>query len=216
MANTGQHALYRYFDTQDRLLYVGISGSLATRNSSHVRRSLWMQFAARSTIERCDTPAKARGAERLAIETEGPVFNLQYNDSPEARERLTAYLDEAGSPDLLPVRLRAVAFPVRMIEWSAVLDADADLLDLLRQILTAPTADHAGVRLRALAAIHGHADLPRGLELDRIAKLASVGRGTAYQAKKALLPASTPVSGLPRTSDTPRKSPVGGLNREAS
>lgn len=60
-----------------------------------------------------------------------------------------------------------------------------DILDRLEQILTADTADHAGIRLRALAALEGYADLPRGAELDHLALLASVGRATAYRTRKA-------------------------------
>lgn len=60
-----------------------------------------------------------------------------------------------------------------------------DLLDLLRAILTADTPDHGAVRLRALAALEGYANLPRGGELERIAGLASVNRATAYRARKA-------------------------------
>jgi hypothetical protein len=45
-------ALYRYYDDQDRLLYIGISGSLWARVTAHVKASSWMDFAARSTITR--------------------------------------------------------------------------------------------------------------------------------------------------------------------
>lgn len=60
-----------------------------------------------------------------------------------------------------------------------------DLLVLLRAILTADTPDHGTVRLRALAALEGFRDLPRGSELERIAGLAGIGRATAYRARKA-------------------------------
>lgn len=59
-----------------------------------------------------------------------------------------------------------------------------DILDLIEQILTADTADHAGVRLRAIAALEGLASLPRGGELERIACRAHVNRVTAYRARK--------------------------------
>jgi hypothetical protein len=39
--------------------------------------------------------------ERCAIEREQPLFNHVYNDSPEARQRLVAYLVEQGHLDLL-------------------------------------------------------------------------------------------------------------------
>ena len=58
------------------------------------------------------------------------------------------------------------------------------MLDLIEQIVTADTADHAGIRLRVAAAIEGYADLPRGGELERIAGRAHVNRVTAYRARK--------------------------------
>lgn len=66
-----------------------------------------------------------------------------------------------------------------------------DILNLLEQILTADTADHAGIRLRALAALEGYADLPGGAELARIAVRASVGLASAYRAKKSPPPVTT-------------------------
>lgn len=60
-----------------------------------------------------------------------------------------------------------------------------DVLDLIRQVVTADTPDHGAVRLRVLAALDGYADLPRGGELDRLASTARVNRATAYRARKA-------------------------------
>src|ERR1700677_2868246 len=98
----GDYALYRYFDITHRLLYIGISGDLAVRDTSHIARSRWMQLTASSNIERYATLKEVQEAERRAIETEHPLFNRQYNDTPEARKRLVAYLAEMGRADLLP------------------------------------------------------------------------------------------------------------------
>lgn len=98
----GAFALYRYFDSTDRLLYIGISGDLAMRDTTHISRSRWMELAARSAIERHLDLESLKAAERRAIETERPIFNVQYNDTPEAKERLVAYLTEIGRTDLLP------------------------------------------------------------------------------------------------------------------
>jgi hypothetical protein len=176
----GQYALYRYFDARDVGLYIGKSGVLAQRNSAHIARSQWMQFATRSAFERYGTPEELAAAEREAIEAEHPIFNKQYNDTPEARERLRTYLEEAGRLDLLPTR------PLRTAE---PLTEPGDVLELLRQIVTADTADHAKVRLRAVAALEGYADLPRGEELERLAGLAQLSNATAYSARKVPRPA---------------------------
>lgn len=102
-------ALYRYFDATDTLLYIGKTWRLATRETTHIARSRWMCLAARSAIERYPSADALRDAERKAIEIEHPLFNVQYNDAPEARERLRVYLDEIGRPDLLsgPKRVRS-------------------------------------------------------------------------------------------------------------
>lgn len=94
-------ALYRWYDAQDRLIYVGISGSLGRRQDSHAKRSSWEQFAVRSIIERYPTREDAEYGERIAIVREHPIFNHVHNDTPEARQRLVAYLIEHGRTDLL-------------------------------------------------------------------------------------------------------------------
>lgn len=95
------YALYRYFDDADRLLYVGISGALEVREAAHISRSRWMELAARSTIQRYATEADVLDAEETAIKAERPLFNVTHNDTPEARERLRAFLAEIGRIDLL-------------------------------------------------------------------------------------------------------------------
>ena len=90
------YALYRWFDAADILLYIGKTGALAQRVAGHIARSRWMQFAARSTVERHGSDEDVTRAEREAIETEHPIFNKQYNDTPEARERLRSYPEPIG------------------------------------------------------------------------------------------------------------------------
>jgi hypothetical protein len=94
-------ALYRWWDEADLLLYIGISDRLRNRTGSHVEGSSWMDFAARSAIERHPVRSVALDAERRAIETEHPLFNVQYNDTPEARKRLVEYLIKRDRLDLL-------------------------------------------------------------------------------------------------------------------
>lgn len=100
-AATGTTALYRYYDAYDLLLYVGISDRLYTRTGKHIQRSSWMDFAARSTIERFPSREEALTAEEAAIKAERPLFNHQHNASPEAQKRLIEYLVSHGRLDLL-------------------------------------------------------------------------------------------------------------------
>jgi predicted GIY-YIG superfamily endonuclease len=94
-------ALYRWYDSDDRLLYVGISSSLASRQANHFKGSTWASFAHRSTVTWFDLRADAERAERGAIVEESPLFNHVHNDTPEARQRLVAYLVEKNRLDLL-------------------------------------------------------------------------------------------------------------------
>lgn len=96
------YRLYRYFDSRRRLLYVGISGDLARRNSSHISRSKWMQFTAASRVEPYATLEDLKAAERVAIEAEHPIFNKLHNSTPEAWKRMRTYLGKVGRLDLMP------------------------------------------------------------------------------------------------------------------
>lgn len=94
-------ALYRWFDWDDRLLYVGITRDMAARQESHAKASSWGRFAARCVVERYPNRECVEYAEREAIQAERPFFNHVHNDTPEARQRLVAYLVEQGHLDLL-------------------------------------------------------------------------------------------------------------------
>jgi GIY-YIG catalytic domain len=94
-------ALYRWWDKENLLLYIGISDELAGRVKGHVKASSWMDFAATSAIERHPTRAAALAAEEEAIKAEKPIFNKQHNSSPEAQQRLVEYLIKHNRVDLL-------------------------------------------------------------------------------------------------------------------
>jgi hypothetical protein len=116
------YALYRYFDHGDRLLYIGISGDLAMRETAHIGRSRWMRLVGRSTVERRATLEEALEAEQHAIEAEHPLFNRQHNDTPDAMERLRLYLDEIGRPDLFPGKATIRASPTSEMRDCGVAD----------------------------------------------------------------------------------------------
>lgn len=70
--------LYRYFDTDGRLLYVGISGNNLKRQSQHKKNSEWFSQAATAKFEHFSNRQAALAAEKQAIQTEKPIYNLQY------------------------------------------------------------------------------------------------------------------------------------------
>lgn len=69
-------ALYRFFDAHGVLLYVGCSVSMGTRTIAHGKRPRFTRVAS-IWIEWHTLQHDARAAERLAIETEHPLWNIQ-------------------------------------------------------------------------------------------------------------------------------------------
>jgi predicted GIY-YIG superfamily endonuclease len=76
---TKPHALYRFFDRTDVLLYVGISMDLPTRLRKHRREKPWWLEIAHIAIEPHESRADALAAEAAAIAEEKPLYNDQHN-----------------------------------------------------------------------------------------------------------------------------------------
>lgn len=68
--------LYRLFDVDGTLLYVGITGSLGQRWEQHVATKHWWDQVTRTEIERFPDRDLAAAAEKVAITTERPIYNL--------------------------------------------------------------------------------------------------------------------------------------------
>ncbi len=72
-------ALYRHFDSDGLLLYVGVARNPAKRLASHRRWSPWFEGIAKVDIQWFDNEGDAYAAEREAIRTENPLCNrLRY------------------------------------------------------------------------------------------------------------------------------------------
>ncbi|HEY9408453.1 MAG TPA: GntR family transcriptional regulator [Jiangellaceae bacterium] len=83
-------ALYRLYDATDRLLYIGITKTPATRWQQHAREKSdsWWSDVARKTIEWFNSRPEAEVAEVNAIRTEGPPYNDRHSvnwDEPGCR-----------------------------------------------------------------------------------------------------------------------------------
>ena len=78
-------SLYRHFAADGSLLYVGISLSWPARTKAHAGGSQWFEQVARVEIEQFDTREAALEAERIAIKTEKPKFNVVHNRAPKAK-----------------------------------------------------------------------------------------------------------------------------------
>jgi predicted GIY-YIG superfamily endonuclease len=73
---TQHHILYRMFGRGRRLLYVGITMNVEGRFHAHRRDKPWWRQVQRMTLEHFDTRAEAEAAERSAIKTEQPKYNI--------------------------------------------------------------------------------------------------------------------------------------------
>lgn len=71
----GETCVYRVFDAQGRLLYVGITYSVFLRLGKHNDNAPWAHYATTITLERFKTREEAEAAEAEAILTEDPVWN---------------------------------------------------------------------------------------------------------------------------------------------
>jgi predicted GIY-YIG superfamily endonuclease len=87
------HFIYRIFDIDDQLLYIGCAENVETRLFFHSSLSSqsptsWeiARRITRHTSEEFPTLEAARSAERHAIKTEMPLLNRQHNPSRVSRK----------------------------------------------------------------------------------------------------------------------------------
>lgn len=72
-------ALYRFFDADDDLMYVGISATPWERWRQHRGEKPWWHEIANITIERFPNRDAALEAERAAIRSESPLYNIVHS-----------------------------------------------------------------------------------------------------------------------------------------
>lgn len=79
--------LYRHFDKDGRLLYVGISLSAMDRMRQHKCKSSWFPEIANMTIQVFPNKKEAINAEREAIINEKPLHNIRGTKEHKAKEK---------------------------------------------------------------------------------------------------------------------------------
>lgn len=98
-------AVYRFFDADDQLLYVGITHSLGTRFVAHERSSAWWPLQRSVKVVWRDTRTAALEEERAAIRDEKPLCNVAGTRVREPRVR---------AQRLDPAVLAAIGLEVRV------------------------------------------------------------------------------------------------------
>ena len=76
------HVLYRIYDSDDALLYVGATTNPGGRFRFHAASQRWWQVAAKITLEHFDGVDELAAAELAAIKAEDPRFNRMHTDRP--------------------------------------------------------------------------------------------------------------------------------------
>lgn len=71
--------VYRFYDADGCLLYIGMSTCIAERISAHQSSADWFPTCTKLTIEHFEERSCAVDAERKAIIFEKPAYNVQHN-----------------------------------------------------------------------------------------------------------------------------------------
>jgi excinuclease UvrABC nuclease subunit len=87
-------SVYRYYDRDGMLIYVGITSRGARRNYEHNRSKDWWPYVARQEVDHYETRDQALKRERSLIIRHRPPFNRQHNPDADAlRAVYVAYAD---------------------------------------------------------------------------------------------------------------------------
>lgn len=97
-----KQVLYRFFDIDNNLLYVGISNTWYQRFHDHEKKAGWFSKVASTTFEWYEDRASVEAAELLAIRTENPEFNKANNPNYETTIDHFAKLKIWTYSDLVP------------------------------------------------------------------------------------------------------------------
>ena len=83
-------AVYRLYDAEGQLLYVGMTGNLGVRYAEHRRDKPWWSEVARRSATWYPSRKEALAVERLAIRDEGPKYNKRgaEDEAEKAAQRL--------------------------------------------------------------------------------------------------------------------------------
>lgn len=76
------HILYRFYDADDTLLYIGITNSPTTRFNQHRSDKAWFKKVVRSTMQHFATRSELAIAELDAIRDEKPKHNIAHTVAP--------------------------------------------------------------------------------------------------------------------------------------
>lgn len=101
--------LYRFYDVDGRVLYIGIAMGVHCRWARHAQEKRWWQEVASARLEHFPTREAATEAERAAIADEEPVYNVLLNKGPHRRRSKAGVGVNMGIPGPLHRQAKAMA-----------------------------------------------------------------------------------------------------------
>jgi hypothetical protein len=92
-------SVYRYYDADRRLIYVGITGRGMVRQAQHNSQAEWWPFVSTQEVEHVGSRPAALHRERELIERFRPPFNREHNpDWQRLRADYLAHVEAQASP----------------------------------------------------------------------------------------------------------------------
>lgn len=104
---TTAHALYRFRAADGTLLYVGITINPGRRWRAHQRREWWHEVAS-ITVEKHPDRAAVLAAERAAITSESPRYNVTHNRPAPVRRPAATAATKGDDDKLTPAEIRQI------------------------------------------------------------------------------------------------------------
>lgn len=123
--------LYRHYDSEGKLLYIGISTNITARIAAHRSNSHWFDQVSIIKIENFSCLKELRFAEKKAVEQEEPFYNTVYNTNNKVfKERdllglheLADYLNIPAGRIRMDIQLKRFPFvpekedPFKWMKW---------------------------------------------------------------------------------------------------
>lgn len=119
------HALYRFFDADGALLYIGLTADPGRRWKSHEANQPWWHLVRRAEMEMFPSREAVRAAEKAAIVAECPKYNVAHSKHPQPRRQGPLRAKKAVSAIGAEVDLKwTLNDKGRLIGQATVLDID--------------------------------------------------------------------------------------------
>lgn len=149
----GRATVYRCYDAEKQLLYVGCSGDADERLQAHRTTKLWWPDVHSTTFEHYETRQEGEAAELAAIQTESPLYNVIFNPASTTQGR------HPRPPRRQPIHLGLDPATVQQIDHIAQ-DEGRTRADVIRRLIDdalwrldptpggSPGGPHTGARAR--------------------------------------------------------------------